>query len=235
MWPLDAKGERSSTAVNQGIVAAAVGAVNPEKGQEILKTKGWRFKYWRRLKEMVQEQCASPEAAIKVAEAGLKEAYERFEFVDADGTTTSFAKAMAAPAKGKFYTHMIKGTGTKKVTQLEVPYKGKTLSGQALKDQVQEWVDYGTIEPSCGLAMQKCVDHPEWITDMKDRYFVLLGAGSAMGPLLVLLSIGANVVAIDLDRPGIWKRLITLARESSGTITFPTKVDPSTIKSLFTS
>ena len=231
VWPLDAKGERSSTAVNQGIVAAAVGAVNAEKGQEILKTKGWRFKYWRRLKEMVQEQCASPEAALKVAEAGLKEAYDRFEFVSADGTTTSFAKAMAEPAKEKFFTHMIKGTGTKKVTQLEVPYKSKTLSGQALKDQVQEWVDYGTIEPSCGLAIQKCVDHPEWITDLKDRYFVLLGAGSAMGPLLVLLSIGANVVAIDLDRPGIWKRLITLARESTGTITFPTKVDPSTIKS----
>lgn len=231
VWPLDGKGERSSTAVNQGIVAAAVAAVSPEKAQEIRQSKGWRFKYWRRLKEMVEEQCKSPEAALKVAEAGLKEAYERFEFVDADGKTVSFAKAMTEPSKDKFYTHMIKGTGTKKVTQLEVPYKGGILSGQALKDQAQKWVDYGTIEPSAGEAIQKCVDHPEWITNMSDRYFVLLGAGSAMGPLLVLLSIGANVVAIDLDRPGIWKRLITLARESSGTMTFPTKVDPASIKS----
>lgn len=231
VWPVDAKGERSSTAVNQGIVAAAVGAVNTQKGQEISKTKGWRFKYWKCLKEMVQEQCVSPEAALKVAEAGLQEAYESFEFVDAEGKTASFAEAMSKPAKEKFFTHMIKGTGKETVTQLEVPYKGKTLSGQALKDKVQEWVDYGTIEPSAGLAIQKCVDNPKWITGLKDRYFVLLGAGSAMGPLLVLLSIGANVVAIDLDRPGIWKRLITLARESSGTITFPTKVDPSTINS----
>ena len=38
--------------------------------------------------------------------------------------------------------------------------------------------------------------------------FVLLGAGSAMGPFEVLMSLGANVVAIDLDRPFIWKRLI---------------------------
>jgi len=52
---------------------------------------------------------------------------------------------------------------------------------------------------------------------------VLLGAGSAMGPLLVLLSLGANVIAVDLDRPAIWKRLIGLARDSPGTITFPLK------------
>ena len=230
VWPLDSKGERSSTAVNQGIVAAAVSAVDPALGEAIAQTRGWRFKYWKRLKEMVEVQCTSPEAALAVAKAGLEEAYKRFQFVGPDGESMSFAEAMSKPSKHKFHTHCIKGSGSKKVTQLEVPYKGQILSGQALKDQVQKWVDYGTIEPSAGEAIQKCVDNPKWITDMSDRYFVLLGAGSAMGPLLVLLSIGANVVAIDLDRPGIWKRLITLARESSGTLTFPTKVDPSTIK-----
>lgn len=230
VWPLDAKGERSSTAVNQGIVAAAAGAADTDLGAAIGKTKKWRFSYWKCLKDMVEAQCSSPEAALAVAEAGLEEAYKLFEFVKPDGTTMSFAEAMAKPSSDKFYTHMIKGTGTQKVKQLEVPYKGETLSGQALKDQVQKWVDYGTIEPSAGEAIQKCVDNPKWITELSNRYFVLLGAGSAMGPLLVLLSIGANVVAIDLDRPQIWKRLITLARESSGTITFPTKVDPSTLK-----
>ena len=42
-----------------------------------------------------------------------------------------------------------------------------------------------------------------------------------MGPFEVLMSLGANVVAVDLDRPGIWKRLIERARNSSGSITFP--------------
>ena len=51
--------------------------------------------------------------------------------------------------------------------------------------------------------------------------FVLLGAGSAMGPFEVLMSLGANVIAIDLDRSFIWKRLIERARNSSGSITFP--------------
>jgi hypothetical protein len=52
----------------------------------------------------------------------------------------------------------------------------------------------------------------------------MLGAGSAMGPFKVLMSLGANVVAIDLDRPGIWKNLIATARASPGSITFPMKV-----------
>jgi hypothetical protein len=38
-----------------------------------------------------------------------------------------------------------------------------------------------------------------------------------------LLALGANVIAIDLDRPFIWKRLIELTKKSTGTITFPIK------------
>lgn len=44
-----------------------------------------------------------------------------------------------------------------------------------------------------------------------------------MGPLQVLLSLGANVIAIDLDRPFIWKRIIELARKSPGRLIFPVK------------
>jgi hypothetical protein len=59
----------------------------------------------------------------------------------------------------------------------------------------------------------------------------MLGAGSAMGPYSVLMSLGANVIAIDLDREGIWKRLISIAEQSSGTLTFPLKVPQDTLKS----
>jgi hypothetical protein len=44
-----------------------------------------------------------------------------------------------------------------------------------------------------------------------------------MGPLLTLLSLGANVIAIDLDRKGIWERLIRETRKSPGTLIFPLK------------
>lgn len=229
VWPVDEKrGDRSSTPVAKAIMAAAVGAVNPEKAEKVLKERNWRFGYVKHFSGMVEEQMKSPENALKVAEAGLKKAYETFEFISGD-KTTSFADAMGAKSEKQFSTGFIKGEAPGKKNILEVPYKGTNLSGQALKDQVDKWVDYGTIEATAGEAIKNCVDKPGYL-DLSDRYFVLLGAGSAMGPFLVLMALGANVIAVDLDRAGIWKRLLTIAKNSSGTMTFPMKQEQSTCK-----
>lgn len=235
VFPVDkddsAKGKnlRSSTPVNKEILAAAVGAVNPAKAEKIRTAKGYRFTYVKHLTGLVEEQCTSEEACLKIAQAGLDKAYEIFEFVAPDGSAVTVKEAMNTKSTEKFYTGFVQGQGVKEDSGIEIPYKGKVLKGQALKDQVKLWVDYGTIEPSAGEAIAGCVDNKEW-TDLSDKYFVLLGAGSAMGPLLVLLALGANVIAVDLDRPNIWKRLIGLARKSSGTITFPLKQEQSTLK-----
>jgi hypothetical protein len=229
VWPIDPKkGDRASTPVAKAIIAAAIGAVNPEKAEKVLKERNWRFGYVKHFITMVEEQMKSPENALKVAEAGLAKAYELFEFVDGDNTT-SFGEAMKTTGKNPFKTGFVKGEAPKSKNVLEVPYKGQNLSGQALKDQVDKWVSYGTIEESAGNAIKNCVDRPGYL-DLSDRYFVLLGAGSAMGPFLVLMALGANVIAVDLDRPGIWERLISIARKSSGTITFPMKIDQSECK-----
>jgi hypothetical protein len=224
VFPVDnkEKGTRGSTPVNKEIFASAVGAVNPEKAEAIRKAKGYRFTYVKHLIGLVEEQCKSPENALKIAQAGLDKAYELFEFVAPDGSSVSLKEAMSAKNTEKFHTGFLKGEGTQETTGLEIPYKGKTLKGEELKAQVKKWVDYGTIEPTAGEAIIGCVDNPKWC-ELSDRYFVLLGAGSAMGPLHVLLALGANVIAIDLDRPFIWKRLIELAKNSTGTITFPLK------------
>jgi Protein tyrosine phosphatase-like protein, PTPLA len=229
VFPADDKGIRSSTPVNKEILAAAVGAVNPEKADKLRNARGYRFTYVKHLIGLVEEQCKSPEAALKVAEAGLAKAYEIFEFVAPDGSAVTLKEAMSAKNTEKFFTGVVKGEGTTKAPGMQVPYKGKTLHDHALKAQVQKWVDYGTIEPSAGEAIIGCVDNSKWC-DLSDRYFVLLGAGSAMGPLHVLLSLGANVIAVDLDRPFIWKRLIELAKASTGSITFPLKVEQSKCK-----
>jgi hypothetical protein len=55
------------------------------------------------------------------------------------------------------------------------------------------------------------------------QVFVMLGAGAAMGPFLTLMAMGANVVAIDIDIPAVWERLLTVAQNSAGTFTFPLK------------
>jgi hypothetical protein len=222
VFPMDATGKPSSTPVNKEILAAAVEAVNPSKAQKIRNAKGYRFTYVKHLIGLVEEQCQSPEACLKIAQAGLEKAYDTFEFVSPDGSAVSVREAMAAKNSERFHTGFIQGQGTAKADGMEIPYKDTILKGQSLKDQVKRWIDYGTIESSAGEAIIGCVDNPKWC-DLSNQYFVLLGAGSAMGPLLVLLSLGANVIAIDLDRPFIWKRLIELTRTSTGSITFPLK------------
>lgn len=230
VFPEDKKGGRSSTPVAKEILAAAIGAASSSKAESVMKERNWRFGYVKHFINMVEEQMKSPQQALEVAEAGLNKAYEIFQFVDEDGNTTSFKEAMAKKSKNPFHTGFIQGEAPKTKNVLEVPYKGKTLSGQALKDQVDKWVSYGTIEESAGVAIKNCVDKPDYL-DLSDRYFVLLGAGSAMGPFLVLMALGANVIAVDLDRSGIWKRLIEIAKKSSGTITFPLKKEQSAITS----
>ena len=224
------KSSRSSTPVNKEILASAVGAMNSTKAEKVRAAKGYRFTYVKHLIGLVEEQCKSPESCLKIAQAGLDKAYEIFEFVAPDGSTVSVQEAMNTKTTEKFCTGHVKGEGAKGESVMGIPYDGKTLKGDALKNQVKKWVDYGTIEPSAGEAIIGCVDNPDWC-DLSDKYFVLLGAGSAMGPLHVLLALGANVVAVDLDRPQIWKRLIGLTKKSSGTITFPLKQEQSTLKS----
>eukprot|EP00591_Stephanopyxis_turris_P001033 CAMPEP_0195519352 /NCGR_PEP_ID=MMETSP0794_2-20130614/14594_1 /TAXON_ID=515487 /ORGANISM="Stephanopyxis turris, Strain CCMP 815" /LENGTH=762 /DNA_ID=CAMNT_0040648487 /DNA_START=70 /DNA_END=2358 /DNA_ORIENTATION=+ len=233
VWPLvegrNGKMDRSSTATAKAVFAAAVGASDPDKAQKVLNEQNWRFGYVKHFKALVEEQCKSPEKALACAQAGLDKAYSTFQFVSPDGSAVSLAEAMKAKNSEKFHTGFVKGTRAKSANRLEVPYNGKNLYGEDLRAQVNKWVAYGTIEPSCGEAIIGCIDNPKWL-DLSDHYFVLLGAGSAMGPFLVLMALGANVIAVDLDRPAIWKRLISIARDSSGSITFPTKVDFNTIQ-----
>jgi hypothetical protein len=116
------------------------------------------------------------------------------------------------------------------------PCELNPLKGEQLKEQLERWVAAGTIEPSARDAISKlasglyldlsdrCVSSEIACVCLRCSYFVLLGAGAAMGPYEVLLQFGANIIAIDLDRKGIWDRLIKIARASSGTLTFPLKV-----------
>ena len=85
------------------------------------------------------------------------------------------------------------------------------------------WVEYGTIEPSAADAIKAVVQHGDDWLDLRGKHFVLLGATSAMGPLLTLLKHGATVVCVDLDRDFIWKKIFAAVRDSPGRIVFPVK------------
>ena len=221
LFPTSSKGDRSTTEAGRAIFADALKAVSADLAAAASRERNWRFGYPRHVIATVEAGFQSDDAALKIARAGLDSAMQRFEFVR-DGTSMSLAQAMAT-IESTFHTGVVQGTQARTAPKLSVPYKKSSLSEQALLEQLNKWAQYGTIEPSCRDAIAAVVEHPEWM-DLSDRYFVLLGAGSAMGPLETLLDLGANIIAVDLDRPNIWERLINRTRKSSGSITFPLKM-----------
>jgi len=215
-------GDGSTTNFGKGaFAAAALAGGNADLQNRILSERNWRYRYTSYVLEEVRLACTSPDVAFKMAEAGLDYLHKSFEF-NRNGKILSLEEAMKSP-EGDFYTATILGSRQlSKDIQLSVPYNRRTLRGQELLAQIERWKSYGTIEPGCAEALQKVAQNPA-VLDLSKDYFVLLGAASAMGPYSILMELGANVIALDLDRPGIWKKLISIARETPGTLIFPTK------------
>lgn len=183
----------------------------------------------------VEVSCKSKGNALRIAQQGLDAAYDLFEFKRGD-QVMPYAKAMTkGTVTASFQTHQIQGNG-KTSEDLQVPYGGgkyqgapyylglkdKTvLQGLALKEQLTKWVEYGSIEQSAADAIAMVATKKgEWL-DLSNHYFILLGATSAMGPLFFLLEHGANIIAVDLNRDFIWKKLFDAVRTSSGKLIFP--------------
>eukprot|EP00019_Armaparvus_languidus_P008233 CAMPEP_0168590366 /NCGR_PEP_ID=MMETSP0420-20121227/6530_1 /TAXON_ID=498008 /ORGANISM="Pessonella sp." /LENGTH=530 /DNA_ID=CAMNT_0008626021 /DNA_START=34 /DNA_END=1623 /DNA_ORIENTATION=+ len=220
IWPKTKKGDRSSTETLKKIWSASFAAMGEDKtAKAVLDESKWRFKYNDYVKKHVAASLSTPDAALKAAKAGLQEARDLFEFLDQDGNTTSFADAVKN-SSGSFETGFVKGSKPKGTPELEVPYKGKTLRGKEIEEQLKKWRDYGTIEPSAADGIAAVARNKQW-ADLSDMYFVMLGAGSAMGPYPLLLALGANVIAVDLNRKPIWDRLLRIARDSPGNLYFP--------------
>lgn len=218
---------RSTQVTGKAIIAAAVKAADKDAAQKVVDEKKWRFKYKKHFVKMVEVGCKSPDAALAIANAGLDYMYDNFDFVR-DGKTHTLRRALE-DFKGTFSTGVIKGTKQKpSAFELEVPYNGTVLKGDALQQQLDKWVRSGVIEMSAGSAISQVAQSAPWLdlSTISSRYFVLLGAGAAMGPLQVLLALGANVIAVDVPEtvvPNIWHRILDRARDSCGTLTFPLK------------
>jgi len=228
VFPITKKGDRSTTATAKEVFAAAMEGVDKEAALKARKEKNWRFGYNKHVMKSMVLGAKSEEAALKIAKAGLDKMYAEFDFIKEDGSTIKLVEA-AKNKKHPFHTGTIKGSRPKAAKpEIIVPYKCyntgeyKELKGQALIDIVEQWVDWGTIEPDCGEAIKDVVRNPAW-SDLSGQYFVILGCTSAMGPFLLLKELGANIIAVDLDRPGIWKKIIETVQDSSASVTFPMK------------
>lgn len=222
VWPVTNKitNTRSTSVTNKNIWLQAVKDIDNDVYNYTKNIKNWRFGYVKAVLKNVKLCLKSKESALKISANGLQAARNEFLFVR-DGKEYSCSDAMNN-FKGTYLTGIVKGSSKQKIKNYEIPYKGKNLVLDEAKAALESWVASGTIESSTGESIKTVLENPDWF-DLSDKYFVLLGASSAMGPCADLLKLGANIIAIDLDRPFIWEKLIKQTRESRGTLIFPLK------------
>lgn len=237
-WPItnEKKNERSTSKTNKQIWSASMGAGDDAMKVKLDKTKNWRYGYAKHVENSVKVSLSDPKKALAMARAGLDEAYKQFEFYRNNKGTNFLEAIEATKTTDAFITGKVSGTKQKvKNPVLEVPYGGKdpsqpyykfknnkdVLTNGDLIAQLDKWEKHGSIEKSCADEIKAVVQNQGKWLDLSDKYFVLIGATSAMGPLDMLLKYGANIIAIDIDFPRVWETLITKVRNSSGTIYFP--------------
>lgn len=211
-------GRRSSQAVGKAAFSEAAASVDASLAAAIDREREWRKRYLAPVRRIVEAGARSGKDALRIAADGLDAVHRNLVFRHGD-EETPLIEATEAATGAAFDTGMIEGRGAK-LREVVVPYRGTELRGDALLRRLDRWVDEGVVEPSFARAVGAVVDHPEWL-DLSDRTIVLLGAAAEMGPLEALCKWGADVVAVDLDRPAVWDRIRRVASEGSGRVTFP--------------
>ena len=217
VFPPTASGEPSTTATGKAIWSAALRAANPTASEAITAERKWRTNYPTHVRQLVETSVQSSSAALAIAHAGLEELYAQFLF-----NQTSIRTAMATNGEVELHTAVIRGTAERQPHPLAIPYQGELLQGERLLAQIGQWERTGIIEPTHATGLRSLHAHPEWL-DLSDMTFVLLGAGAEMGPLLALAEWGANIIAVDLPRPAVWKRIVQAIEKSSGTLYAPVR------------
>lgn len=214
----DGEGRRSTTAVGRSVVAAALSEVDPAGSRAARQESGWRSNYLLHFRRLVEAGIGSSEAAVGIARSGLDALLTRM-VVNSGGDEVGLADwSVTDELPG---TADVRGSADPE-TELAVPYRGERLRGDALRRQVDRWIEAGVVEPTLADAVAVVIDHPEWLR-LDGRTVAVLGAGAEMGPVVPLLGWSARVAAVDLPRPQIWTRLLGVARRSAGQLVLPTR------------
>ena len=217
-FPSTEGGRRSSTAASEAILAAAVRELDSEFADAIESERNWRKRYGGYLVDLVKLAVKRGEAAASIIDNGLTAVHESFRFFR-DGERMTPREAMQRFHSPRYHSGLVRGSGIR-LERLQIPYLGDVLAGDSLRRQIDAWTGAGIMEPSAGAALERLCVNDDWL-DLRDLHFVLLGAAAEIGPVAILSRMGANLVAVDLDRPEIWRKLLHVARRGAGTLSFP--------------
>jgi hypothetical protein len=213
-------GKRSSQSIGKHVFAQAVAATDQSLASAIDRQTEWRKRYLGPVRQVVELGALSSKNALRIAGDGLAAAHDAFVFVR-DGEQKPLATAVEEGSSSTLQTSQVPGEG-ERWTELAIPYRGKALRGEELVAQLHTWEGAGIIEPSCTKVVEQVVQNPDWL-DLRGVQVVMMGAASEMGPLEWLCRWGAKVIALDLPRPDLWKRIISVARQGAGTVSVPVR------------
>jgi hypothetical protein len=214
-------GTRSTTALGRAVVADALRAVDPVGARAAEHETDWRHHYLGHFRRLVEAGLLSRDAALSIARDGLASLHGRMRYLPPDGTEVGLAEAFTRPDAQPLRTATVAGGGAVE-RELSLPYRGQRLRGDGLRRRLDAWVDAGVVEPSCAEAVRAVLANPDWL-DLRDQRIVVLGAGAEMGPLPSVLRWGGEVVAVDLPRPEIWRRVLRTAHRYGGRLHLPVR------------
>jgi hypothetical protein len=218
-FPRTEGGGRSTSAVGRAVFAAAARSLDPALADAIEDERDWRSGYGHHARRLVEAELATTHDPTAAARAGLEALHDRFEFVR-DGTRRPLRDAVAQPDGPPLRTVTVEGRADRGVAELEVPYRGELLRGDALHRQLDRWLEAGQVEPSFAEAIRQVIAEPGWL-DLSDRTIAVLGAAAEMGPLRSLCRWRANVLAVDLPSPEVTRRIVDTARAGNATVHLP--------------
>lgn len=223
VFPSDDEGRRSTSATGRAVVADALRAVDEVGARAAERETAWRSEYLLYFRRLVEAGLGSPNDAVGIAEAGLASLHGRMRVRDRDGDGEELPLGEWPGGTAGFDQAEVAGTG-ERLDELVLPYRGERLRGDAVRRQVDRWVEAGVVEPSVAEAVGAVVDHPEWLR-LEDHTVAVVGAASEMGPLQALTRWGARVAAVDLPRENLWQRVAETARAGAGRVVAPTATD----------
>ncbi|MCW3844284.1 hypothetical protein ONA70_29765, partial [Micromonospora yasonensis] len=214
-------GTRSTTALGRAVVADALRTVDPVGARAAEHETNWRHGYVGHFRRLVEAGLLSRDAALTIARDGLASLHARMRYLPEDGAEIGLAEVFDLADPQPLATATVAGAGEVE-RELSLPYRGQRLRGDELRRRLDAWVDAGVIEPSCAEAVGAVQANPDWL-DLRDQRIVVLGAGAEMGPLPSVLRWGGEVVAVDLPRPDIWRRVLRTAHRYGGRLHLPVR------------
>lgn len=211
------------------MLAEALRAADPVGAAAVERETNWRRGYPAHFRRLTEAGLHDEATAVAIATQGLDALHRRMVVrVEESPGELSDEPLWQGVKKGRgdhLQTSTITGDGEPETT-LAVPYRGKWLRGRELRDQLAVWEQRGSMEPSAVEAIGRVIDHPQWL-QLRDHHLVVLGASAEMGPLQPLLRWGAEVTALDLPNPGLWRGVFKAVKQSAGTLRVPTSSEHS--------